>query len=266
LTIVGNGLSRRETEAAILSVPRFLVLSGPEHLGKRSFASSFLESVLDESDLLVAPPGPDGARESRSFLEDMPAFSPFRAVLVDDMDFLSEPAQDAWLKLCEEPPGRSCVIGIASDPGLLLPPLRSRIVREIRWSPLPESEIAELAASLGKPVDEVAVRMCCGIPGLYGTLCSSEYAALHESVSAAFDSPSFDSPTPSVLKSLGTDRGPERSAAAQVIRSAVRPFVDRPELRDGVVAFLRFSSVLLRVPAANAEIHWKNALVSLLKM
>ncbi len=266
MTTVGNELSRREAEAAILSVPRFLVLSGPEHVGKRTFALSFLESVLDESDLLVAPPGPDGARESRAFLEAMPSFSPFRAVLVDDMDFLSDPAQDAWLKLCEEPPGKSCIVGVASDPALLLPPLRSRIVREVRWSPVLPSEVADFAASLGQAVDEVAVRMCGGRPGLYQTLCSSEYAALHESVVAAFESPSLESPTPSAVKGLGTERCPERSAVAQVVRAAVRQFVDRPECRAGVVSFLSYSATLLRVPAANAELHWKNALVSLLKM
>lgn len=266
MTTAGNELSRLETEAAIRSVPRFLVLSGPEHVGKKTFASSFLESVLDESDMLVAPPGPDGARESRAFLEDMPSFSPFRAVLVDDMDFLSDPAQDAWLKLCEEPPGRSCIVGIASDPALLLPPLRSRIVREVRWAPLSLAEVFDYASSLGQAVDEVAVRMCGGRPGLYLTLCSPEYAALHESVVAAFESPSFESPTPSAIKSLDPERGPERSAVAQVVRSAARQFAARPEMRPGVVAFLNYSATLLRVPSANAELHWKSALTSLIKM
>jgi len=264
--MTGNELSRRETEAALSTVPRFLVLSGPEHLGKRTFAHTLLESLLDESDLLVAPPGPDGAREARSFMEDMPSFSPFRAVLVDDMDFLSEPAQDSWLKLCEEPPGRSCVVGVVADPSVLLPPLRSRIVHEVRWSPVPDLEISEWAATLGDGVDEAAVRMCAGLPGLYKTLCGSEFAALHESVVAAFESPSFESPVPSAVKDLETERGPARSSVAQVVRSSVRPYASRPELRDGVVAFLRFAATLLRVPAANAEIHWRNAMVSLLKM
>ncbi len=266
MTTFGNGPSRLETESAITAVPRFLILSGPEHVGKSAFARSFLESVLDEADLLIASVGPDGARQARPFLLDRPAFSPFRAVFVDDMDFLSEPAQDSWLKLCEEAPDCSCVIAVSSDPSSLLPPLLSRVVRNVRWSPLSDIEMREFAGSVGSEVDDLAISMACGRPGLYSVLCSRGFVALHESVLSSVSDPSFELPVPSVVKDLESGRSPERTAVALVVRKASLSLMADPSARDGALAFLRFSADILRVPSSNAEIHWRNAVMSSLKM
>lgn len=266
MTILGNELSQSTMRAALQRVPRFLVLSGPEHVGKKAFALSLLESSLDEADLLVADTGPDGAREARRFLSDMPSFSPFRAILVDDMDFLSEPAQDSWLKICEETPGTSCVVGVVSDPLFLLPPLQSRIVERIRWSPLSEQEVRDYADSLDGALDEAAVRMCRGRPGLYPVLASGGFVSLFESVVASVESPSLELPVPEVVKSLEGGRSPARDAVCSVVRQAALTFAGRPELRVAAAAFLRFAANMVRVPSANAEIHWMGAVISSLKM
>lgn len=262
----GNELSQRATEAAILRVPRFLVLSGPEHVGKRTFALSFLESLLDEADLMVAETGPDGARAARSFLSDMPSFSPFRAILVDDMDMLSEPAQDSWLKICEETPGTSCVVAVASDPFALLPPLFSRIVDRVRWSPLSDPEVLGFASSLSDSPDEISVRMCRGLPGLYPTVAAGGFVSLFESVCAAIQAPSAESRIPDVVKSLESGKSPARDAVCLVVRQAALSVAASPELRPAAASFLRFAANMQRVPSANAEIHWMAAVISSLKM
>jgi hypothetical protein len=266
LTTFGNELSRRETEAAVLKVPRFLTLSGPEHVGKASFVKAFLESSLDEADLLVAESGPDGARQARPFLSDRPSFSPFRAVLIDDIDVLSEPAQDSWLKLCEEAPESSCIIAVSSDPRSLLPPLLSRVVRDVRWFPLSDVEMAEFAASLEKDVDDLALKMACGRPGLYPVLCTRGFVALHESVLSSVADPSFELAVPAVVKDLESGRSPERTAVSMVVRKAALSLMADAASRDGALAFLRFAGDIVRVPSANAEIHWRNAVMSSLKM
>lgn len=263
---IGNQRSQQETESAIRSVPRFLILSGPEHVGKASFVRGFLESLLDEADLLVAESGPDGARQARPFLSDRPSFSPFRAVLIDDIDFLSEPAQDSWLKLCEEAPESSCIIAVSSDPRSLLPPLFSRVVRDVRWFPLSDVEVSEFAVSLGNEVDDLAVRMSCGRPGLYPILCTRGYVALHESVLSSVANPSFELSVPSVVKDLESGRSPERASVSLVVRKAALSLVSDPVFREGALAFLRFAADIVRVPSANAEIHWRNAVTSSLKM
>lgn len=262
----GNELSRRETELAIRSVPRFLVLSGPEHVGKASFVRALLDSTLDEADILVAESGPDGARQARPFLSDRPSFSAFRAVFIDDLDYLSEPAQDSWLKLCEEAPDGSCIIAVSSDPRSLLPPLLSRVIRDVRWFPLSDVEMVEFVASFEKEADDLAVKMACGRPGLYSVLCARGFVALHESVLSSVSDPSFELAVPSVVKDLNSGRSPERTAVSMVVRGAALSMVADVGARPGALAFLRFAADILRVPSANAEIHWLNAVTSSLKM
>jgi hypothetical protein len=266
LTFFGNERSRLETEAAILSVPRFLLLSGPENVGKLSFVKGFLESLLDESDILVADTGPDGARQARPFLADMPSFSPFRAVLVDDMDFLSEPAQDSWLKLCEEAPGGSRIVSVVSDPSALLPPLLSRAARYVRWLGLSEEEMRQYVGSLEVEVDQFALSASCGRPGLYRTLSSPGYASLYESVVGSIASPSLDLPVPSVVKGLEPGRSVERTSAFLVVRRAALSMSHDPEVRPAALAFLQYAANMVRVPSANAELHWRNAVILSLKM
>lgn len=274
MTIFGNEPSRRETAAALRSSPRFLTLSGPEHLGKCSFAREFLESELDESDLLIADVGPDGARQARPFLSDRPAFSPFRAVLIDDIDHLSEPAQDSWLKLCEEAPEGSCIVAVASDLSFLLPPLLSRVVRDVRWTPLKDAEMMDFAAAPPPggdsdsqcAVDEFALRASCGRPGLYRVMCSSSYSVLHESVLSSISSPLLESPVPAAVKDLESGRSSERTAASIVVRRAALSAVHDLALRPAALSFLRFAGDMVRVPSLNAEIHWRNAVISSLKL
>jgi len=266
LTTFGNAPSQAETEAALRSPPRFLVLSGPENVGKFSFVKSLLDSMLDEADLLLAEPGPDGARQARPFLSDRPSFSPFRAVIIDDADHLSEPAQDSWLKICEEAPEGSCVVAVASDPFLLLPPLLSRVIKGIRWSPLSHQEMSDFASSLGGEINDVAARMACGRPGLYQVLCSPSFVSLHESVVSSILDPSMGLAVPSAIEDLKPGRSAARSAAALVVRRAALSMSADPSLRTPALSFLRLSSSMLRVPSANVSIHWMNAVASSLKM
>ncbi len=215
---------------------------------------------------MVAEPGPDGARAARPFLSDMPAFSPFRVVLINDIDHLSEPAQDSWLKLCEETPGRSCVVAVASDPYSLLPPLLSRVVRDVRWFPLSEPEMVEFSSSIDVELDIAAARLSCGRPGLYKMMCSPGYVGLFESVIDAVRSPSFGSLVPSVVKDLESGRSVERTSVSLVVRRAALSLMSDPDLRPAALSFLRFAADIVRVPSANAEIHWQNASISSLKM
>lgn len=273
MTIFGNELSRRAVGTALLAPPRFLTLSGPEHLGKFSFVRELLESRLDESDLLVADVGPDGARQARSFLADRPSFSPFRAVLINDIDFLSEPAQDSWLKLCEEAPEGSCVIAVSSDLSFLLPPLLSRVVKDVRWFPLGVDEMAGFAAvppgggdGPGRDVDQFALSAASGRPGLYDVMRSPGYLILYESVCSSVSSPSFELPVPSAVKDLESGRSLERTAASMVVRRAALSAVADLPRREAALSFLRFAGDIVRVPSANAEIHWRNAVISSLKL
>lgn len=87
----------------------------------------------------------------------------------------SEQAANAFLKLLEEPPDDTTIIITSSEPGALLPTIRSRVV-SVRVPPLSEEEVREfladpvvaaaLAKDKGMPADEAArLRLAAGAPG-----------------------------------------------------------------------------------------------------
>jgi DNA polymerase-3 subunit delta' len=82
----------------------------------------------------------------------------------------SQEAANAFLKLLEEPPADTTLILTSSEPGALLPTIRSRVTA-MRVQPLAEAEMREFLALpaaepflKGKAVDEL-VRLARGAPG-----------------------------------------------------------------------------------------------------
>jgi DNA polymerase-3 subunit delta' len=81
-------------------------------------------------------------------------------------------AANAFLKLLEEPPADTTIVLTSSEPGALLPTIRSRVV-SVRVAPLSDGEIhaflatERVAASLGAEVSEAErVRIAAGAPGV----------------------------------------------------------------------------------------------------
>ena len=68
----------------------------------------------------------DVVRELRNFLSQKPNVSPCRLVIINDAEFLTPEAQNALLRLTEEPPLSSLLILILRDPESLAPTLVSR--------------------------------------------------------------------------------------------------------------------------------------------
>lgn len=259
----GNSLSldRLRNLAAPESRSQVLALSGPSHLGKASAASQVLEDVLEESDWMAVGPGVAGAREAASFLSSEPAFSPYRAVIVDDAGSLSEPAQDAYLKLCEEPPRGARVWFVTTDDHLMLPALRSRVQEVVRWRPLSREEMGEFLSSLEGATDPDAERMSSGRPGLYLAMAgNAEYRALRDAVrELASGAGGLSSLVPDAVKSLDGKASVRRTAVAEVCRLAALESLSDLSNRARAVALLRFSATLIRHPSANAEVHWQGA-------
>ena len=85
--------------------------------------------------------GIDAAREIKDFLWQKPNASPRRTLILDEAEFLTTEAQNALLKITEEPPQSSLIILISSDPDGLLPTILSR-VEKIYFGLVPECEIA----------------------------------------------------------------------------------------------------------------------------
>ncbi len=127
------------------------IFFGEPEVGKFYFAghlANLLESgefepasrPLQDSLILKDASGIDAMREIKHFLWQKPAVSPKRVVVINNAENLTPQAQNAILKITEEPPEHSVLILIASQPENLFPPLLSRL-QKIYFGRLSDSEM-----------------------------------------------------------------------------------------------------------------------------
>src|SRR5207248_6786304 len=74
-----------------------------------------------------------------------PAMARRKVMIVADAEQMvvqegSDQAANAFLKLLEEPPANTTIILTSSEPGALLPTVRSRVIA-VRMAPLPEADV-----------------------------------------------------------------------------------------------------------------------------
>lgn len=68
-------------------------------------------------------------KDMQQFLYQSPQASAYRVAIIRDGEWLTDQAQNALLKILEEPPIHACIIITALDPSVLLPPVSSRLQR-----------------------------------------------------------------------------------------------------------------------------------------
>ena len=84
------------------------------------------------------------------FLRQHPVFSPYRVVIVRDVGWLTDQAQNALLKILEEPPPQSIIILTVTDPGVCLPAVASR-AQHIYFKTLSDGEMGDIMPKLDIP-------------------------------------------------------------------------------------------------------------------
>jgi DNA polymerase III delta prime subunit len=160
------------------------IFFGPAMVGKRTVAQAlakFLEKqefvpwaegealqdakVVDLASAKYLDPnvknsiGIDAVREIKNFLSQKPNISARRTAIIDDCELLTAEAQNALLKITEEPPASALLILATSDIDVLLPTISSRL-QKIYFGTVPQKEIvAWLADERGiakKEAEEVA--------------------------------------------------------------------------------------------------------------
>ncbi len=163
------------------------IFFGPRRVGKATFALSFanfLETGVFDWNGAHRPPlgdllhvergagpttiGIDDVRMVRDFLLRAPNRSPLRTVVIDGAEFLTTEAENALLKIAEEPSLRALIILVIDDPERLLPTLQSRL-QKIHFGSVRESDIVSwlrTAFNVSAKVAQGAARSGHGAPGL----------------------------------------------------------------------------------------------------
>jgi len=122
--------------------------------------------------------GIDAVRAIKNFLWQKPNVSKRRTLIIDNAELLTTEAQNALLKVTEEPPVSSLLILVTSDVESILPTITSRLPK-IYFGAAPESTIAAWSNA------KVAKR-ALGKPGLAWRLANDEVFAESLATAEAF--------------------------------------------------------------------------------
>lgn len=109
------------------------------------------------------------------FLHMKASYGGWRIVIIDDADTMNRNAQNALLKMLEEPPDNTLIILIAHRPGRLIPTIHSRVQR-IPFHPLPDTIMQDLLGRTEHPPNKQISDQLIGMA--HGSI--GEAMALHE--------------------------------------------------------------------------------------
>ncbi len=167
-----------------------VLLAGPAGIGKSAIAEVLIAQLLGSTPAkLVSYPhftrvSPDGnsisieaVRELQKFLQlKTIGTSPYRrAVLIEQAQALTTEAQNAYLKLLEEPPADTILVMTATSPRALLPTILSR-VQTITVTTPSEAALQQLLIASGKDktAQTQAYFLSGGLPGLLSALLNGD--------------------------------------------------------------------------------------------
>ena len=182
------------------------IFFGEEQVGKKSFAlafANFLEKgkfenpdgILSETKLITPEEGSigiDTAKEAKRFLSQKPILSKRRVLIIDDAHKLTSQAQNAILKISEEPPQSSLIIVVSPTLDSLLPTLTSRLQR-IYFPRVKTEEIENLLRARGVESAEASrvAKAALGRPGrAIDTIENDEFRRFNRLVKDFIKSPS----------------------------------------------------------------------------
>lgn len=169
MAIVGHKRERKELLGLLSRDGLSLSFSGKEGTGKKLVALSFLRKLLGASEAEDIRKNPDlfliEKEDEMIKADDIRALINFsgiksylggkKAVLIDNAENMNKNAQNALLKILEEPPKGEFIILITKDFEELLPTIRSRVTN-IRFQDLKDEEMREIFSNITEEILAVA--------------------------------------------------------------------------------------------------------------
>ena len=235
-----------------------IILSGPESAGKHHLIQELAKAVSAD-DVLLVEPGVESARDAVGFCSTNPIEEPVRILFLPDLDKFTDPAQDAYLKLVEEPPASLKVVATSSNPVGIQPALLSRFRHRLNWSRLSDDDMRAFASSEGV-VDDFALSVSNGLPGVYFRLSHQskfrDLAGILESI-AVGNHAGILAKVPDIISKLDS-KSEDRVPVIHLVRRFART-ADKSRAK----CMFDYASVLTSVPSANSEIHWMRMIAAI---
>lgn len=188
--LVLHAATRRQLERFAAQPAHALLLAGTAGIGKTAIAEAITAAVLAlQTDKLAAHPyytvvRPDGASTSIEAIRQLQKFLQLktvgdkplrRAVIIEHAHTLTTEAQNAFLKILEEPPADTLIVLTANSPRGLLPTILSR-TQTIAINAPTEQQLQPMLQQSQK--DEAgrkqAYFLSGGLPGLLHALLNDE--------------------------------------------------------------------------------------------
>ena len=198
-----SGLLPEEAEAAPLHLPPdapvFRRVASGGHADLRT-----VEPAGGRGEIRV-----DAIRDAIRFLKLTPGESAWRVLIVDGADSMNPNAQNAALKVLEEPPRNVLILLITHRPSLLLPTVRSRC-RLLRMAPLDRPAFDEALSDIAPELDaEARARLFAvsgGSPGAALELEQLDGRGIKQAVDALLESlPAIDRKALEALAAVVTE-------------------------------------------------------------
>lgn len=242
---------------AIANAPHAIMFTGNEGSGKlyiaRKFASEILQSELENHNyfLQIEPDGKsisiDQIRELQKFVRLKTTGTAMirRLIILADAHTMTVEAQNALLKLLEEPPEDTVLILTAQNDKSLKPTIKSR-VQKIHIKPITRIQAVDYASTRYSTDIERAYNLSGGDIGLF--LALLEEADNHKLASAI-----------NIAKKLLTAGKFERLVAVEELSK------NKEELTNLLTAMKRISTSALKQSASKSDTKLKNYWLKVLK-
>jgi replication-associated recombination protein RarA len=201
MSVVLSSLTAKQIDNYLLQKPHALLLIGSIGSGTTTLLLHIAAKLLAiEDDRVITRPNVlylssdksitiDNIRSIRSFIKLRPNINTTnRLILIDDADKMTIEAQNALLKILEEPPEGTMILISTTSSNLLKPTVISRCFTMRVSVPL-KSALENDAKTRGYKKEEIdkAYLMSGGMPGVFYSILAGDISATAESFAVAKD-------------------------------------------------------------------------------